>query len=73
MIADKSALCRLIPGSRLAVAPDRLIIDKLTHAVVDLARTGLLLVPPVLGEPHLLIKHELGFPAVVQFPAGMPG
>lgn len=65
-------LGRLIPASRLAGAPDRLIIDKLAHAVVDLARTGLLLVPSVLGEPHLLVKHETGLPAVVQFPAGRP-
>ncbi|WP_163505274.1 ArsR/SmtB family transcription factor [Fodinicola acaciae] len=67
------ALCRLVPASRVAVSPDRLIVDKLTHAVIDLSRRDMLLVPSVLGAPHVLVKHDPDFPAVVQFPARPEG
>jgi DNA-binding transcriptional ArsR family regulator len=61
-------LARLVPGSRVADAPERLVVDKLHHAVINLARTELVAVPTVLGAPHVLIKHEPEAAAVVQYP-----
>lgn len=45
-----------------------LIIDKIHDGLVDLGRQPLIVVPTSLGWPHLLVKHERGWPAVLQYP-----
>jgi DNA-binding transcriptional ArsR family regulator len=45
-----------------------LLIDKIHHGVVDTARQPLVVVPTLFGWPHLLVKHERGWPAVLQYP-----
>jgi len=45
-----------------------LVIDKIHHGLVDVARQPLLVVPTSFGWPHLLVKHERGMPAVLQYP-----
>jgi DNA-binding transcriptional ArsR family regulator len=49
--------------------PPRVVFDELYHATVRVvARTPCLLVPSAHGDPHLVVKHLPGFPAVVQYP-----
>jgi DNA-binding transcriptional ArsR family regulator len=49
--------------------PPRVVFDKLYHARARLdARMPCVLVPSVHGDPHLVIKHVPGYPAVVQYP-----
>lgn len=43
-------------------------IDKIHHGVVDINRQPLIVVPTSFGWPHLLVKHERGWPAVLQYP-----
>jgi DNA-binding transcriptional ArsR family regulator len=45
-----------------------LVIDKIHHGLVDVGRQPLLVVPTSFGWPHLLVKHERGMPAVLQYP-----
>lgn len=63
-----SGLAGLVAPARAASNPSRVVVDKLHHGVVDLARTPLLVVPTVFGSPHVLVKHEPGWPAVLQYP-----
>ncbi|MBP2324980.1 DNA-binding transcriptional ArsR family regulator [Kibdelosporangium banguiense] len=48
--------------------PPRVVFDKFHHGIVPVATTRCLITPSVFGRPHLLVKHEQGFPAVIQFP-----
>ncbi|MET7403127.1 DUF5937 family protein [Dactylosporangium sp. NPDC005572] len=70
------ALVSLDPSSaRLVTAatgPARVVFDKVHHAVLSPARTGLLLVPTRYGAPHLLVKNEPGLQPVVHFPVDPP-
>jgi DNA-binding transcriptional ArsR family regulator len=78
-LADKgpaAALVSLSPSSaRLtqpSAGPARVVFDKVHHAVINPARTPILLVPTRYGAPHLLVKNEPGLPPVVHFPVDAP-
>ncbi|SQD98641.1 hypothetical protein FMEAI12_4840028 [Parafrankia sp. Ea1.12] len=70
------ALVSLSPSSARLVAPSagpaRVVFDKVHHAVINPARTPLLLIPTRYGAPHLLVKNEPGLPPVVHFPVEAP-
>lgn len=65
-----AALTGLTPASRLLSDPERVAFDKMHHGILDLRRKVLLALPSVFGWPHLLVKHEPGWPALVQYPIG---
>ncbi|MFH0172437.1 DUF5937 family protein [Streptomyces cacaoi] len=72
-----AALVSLSPsGARIAGeaagGPERVVFDKVHHAVVSPARTPLVLIPTLYGAPHLLVKNEPGLPPVVHFPVETP-
>ena len=62
------ALQSLSGSIRDGDSPDSLIIDKIHHGLVDIGRQPLVVVPTSFGWPHLLVKHERGWPAVLQYP-----
>jgi DNA-binding transcriptional ArsR family regulator len=55
-----------------ANGPERVVFDKVRHAVVSPARTRVVMVPTRFGAPHLLVKNEPGLPAIVHFPVDVP-
>ncbi|MEU7870471.1 DUF5937 family protein [Dactylosporangium sp. NPDC049140] len=67
-----AALTALSPSTARIVAgangTDRVVFDKVHHAVISPARSPVILVPTVYGAPHLLAKNEPGAPPVVHFP-----
>jgi DNA-binding transcriptional ArsR family regulator len=65
-----TALTGLTTSSRLLSDPGRVVFDKLHHGFIDLRRRPLLALPSVYGWPHLLVKHEPRWPALVQYPLG---
>jgi DNA-binding transcriptional ArsR family regulator len=71
-----AALVSLSPSTaRLATSPAgpaRVVFDKVHHAVINPARTPVLLIPTRYGAPHLLVKNEPGLPPVVHFPVEAP-
>ncbi|MFF9772782.1 DUF5937 family protein [Streptomyces sp. NPDC013978] len=62
------ALAALDPAASYRDGPPRVVFDKFHHGIVNVATTPVLVVPSVFGGPHLLVKHEPGFAAVVQYP-----
>lgn len=68
-----ATLAQLSPSMGLREQPARVHIDKIHHGVVDLSRRPLLVVPSALGWPHLLVKHEPGWPVVLQYPVKFAG
>ncbi|ABW13622.1 transcriptional regulator, ArsR family [Parafrankia sp. EAN1pec] len=70
------ALVSLSPSSARLITPSagpaRVVFDKVHHAVINPARTPLLLIPTRYGAPHLLVKNEPGLPPVVHFPVEAP-
>ncbi|MCX4767116.1 DUF5937 family protein [Streptomyces sp. NBC_01275] len=72
-----AALAALSPSSArvdsgTAGGPERVVFDKVHHAVVSPARTPVVLIPTLFGAPHLLVKNEPGLPPVVHFPVVAP-
>ncbi len=67
-----SAIASLSSAARVMAPPLRVRIDKMHHGYVRLAETDLWLIPSALGWPHLLVKHEPGWPAVIQYPVHDP-
>lgn len=65
-----SAIASLSPATQVLARPLRVRIDKVHHGYVRLERTTLLLIPSVFGRPHLLTKHEPGWPPLIQYPIG---
>lgn len=63
-----TALAGLDPTASYRDEPPRVVFDKFHHGIVNVATTPVLVVPSVFGRPHLLVKHEPGFAAVVQYP-----
>lgn len=63
-----TALAGLDPTASYREEPPRVVFDKFHHGIVNVATTPVLVVPSVFGRPHLLVKHEPGFAAVVQYP-----
>lgn len=57
------------PGTRLERSPDRVVYDKLHHAVVNLAQRQCLVIPSVQSFPHLLVKsNDTRWPAIIHAP-----
>jgi len=67
-----AALAALSP-STLQKSPTRVIFDKVHHAVINPARTPVMLIPTRFGAPHLLVKNEPGLPPIVHYPVEAPG
>jgi DNA-binding transcriptional ArsR family regulator len=61
-------LAGLDPSASYRDDPPRVIFDKFHHGIVNVAATQLLVVPSVFGRPHVLVKHEPGHIAVIQYP-----
>ncbi len=68
----EAALLSLSPSSARPAGPSRVVFDKVHHALINPARTPLLLIPTRYGAPHLLVKDEPGLPPVVHFPVRAP-
>ncbi|MDQ0750030.1 DNA-binding transcriptional ArsR family regulator [Streptomyces africanus] len=66
-------LAGLDPTASYRSEPSRVVFDKFHHGIVNVATTPVLVVPSAFGRPHLLVKHEPGFVAVVQFPLLLEG
>ncbi|MEX2970750.1 DUF5937 family protein [Streptomyces sp. C184] len=62
------ALAGLDPSASYRSGPPRVVFDKFHHGIVNVATTRLLVVPSVFGRPHVLVKHEPGPVAVIQYP-----
>ena len=72
-----AALLSLSPSTarvtgRAGGGPERVVLDKVHHAVVSPARTPVVLIPTLYGAPHLLVKNEPGLTPVVHFPVEAP-
>ncbi|HEX3789004.1 MAG TPA: DUF5937 family protein [Pseudonocardiaceae bacterium] len=63
-----AALETVTAPSSLLVRPSRIRIDQLHRGTIDLNEQPLLVMPSALGRPHRLIKHEGGWPAILQCP-----
>lgn len=61
------ALAALDPAASYRDGPPRVVFDKFHHGIVNVATAPVPVVPSVFGGPHLLVKHEPGFAAVVQY------
>ena len=60
---------RSLSGSiSVGESANSVFIDKIHHGLVDITRQPLMVVPTSFGWPHLLVKHERGWPAVLQYP-----
>ncbi|WP_086846663.1 DUF5937 family protein [Streptomyces coeruleofuscus] len=66
-------LAGLDPSASYRDEPPRVVFDKFHHGIVNVATTPVLVVPSAFGHPHLLVKHEPGFAAVVQYPLLVEG
>jgi DNA-binding transcriptional ArsR family regulator len=65
-----AALTGLTPVARMLTDPARVVFDKLHRGFIDLRRASLLALPSVHNWPHVLVKHEHGWPALIQYPIG---
>ncbi|HWC82827.1 MAG TPA: DUF5937 family protein [Pseudonocardiaceae bacterium] len=63
-----AALETVSAPSSLLSRPPRIRIDQLHRGTINLDRQPLLVMPSTLGRPHRLIKHEGGWPAILQCP-----
>lgn len=60
---------RSLSGSiSVGESANTVFIDKIHQGLVDITRQPLIVVPTSFGWPHLLVKHERGWPAVLQYP-----
>jgi DNA-binding transcriptional ArsR family regulator len=64
------ALAGLSSSTALLQHPERVVFDKLHAGIVRLDQRPCLVVPSHYGWPHLLVKHEPGWPVVIQY--GLP-
>lgn len=55
-------------ASQIKTAPDRIVFDKLYHAIVKAREQPLVMIPSVHVEPHIIVKHTPDLPIVVQYP-----
>jgi DNA-binding transcriptional ArsR family regulator len=62
-----AALAELSPSAQLLDGPRRVVFDKLRSGVARLDRGPSLVIPSRFGEPHMLIKHEPGWPVLIQY------
>ncbi|SED26034.1 DNA-binding transcriptional regulator, ArsR family [Nocardioides exalbidus] len=61
-------LCIVSPGARAIGDTSTVRFDKLQQLRLAPQHRPVLLVPTVLGRPHLIVRGEPPFPVVVQFP-----
>lgn len=67
-----AVLASLSSANQVLAAPLRVRIDKVHHGYVQLTdHKPVLLVPSVIGRPHLLTKDEPGWLPLVQYPIGL--
>ncbi|MEU4157959.1 DUF5937 family protein [Actinoplanes sp. NPDC026670] len=65
-----TALAELSPSATVLDQPRRVLLDKMHSGIVRLGRRPCLVVPSHYCRPHLLVKHEPGWPVVIQY--GVP-
>ena len=58
----------LFPTTARLEDPERLEVDMFHEGTISLDRQPILVTPTVYGSPHMLIKHEGPWPAVMQYP-----
>lgn len=61
-------VCSVSPGARAMGETSTVRFDKLQQLRLAPGQRPVLLVPTVLGRPHLIVRGEPPFPVVVQFP-----
>ncbi|MEU9210085.1 DUF5937 family protein [Streptomyces sp. NPDC048415] len=66
------ALASVSPAVALDEAAGRITIDKLRQGQTAIGNGGLLLIPTILGWPHLSVLHRHGWHPVVHYPVGSP-
>lgn len=64
------SLADLTATAVIADDPLRVTFDKVNKATVKAGGPGLVLVPSYYISPHLVIKHDAGFPVVIAFDVG---
>jgi DNA-binding transcriptional ArsR family regulator len=62
-----TALAELSPSATVRDHPRRVLLDKLHSGIVRLDQRPCLVIPSHYCWPHLLVKHEPGWPVVIQF------
>jgi DNA-binding transcriptional ArsR family regulator len=62
-----TALAELSASATVLDAPRRVLFDKLHTGIVRLDQRPCLVVPSHYCWPHLLVKHEPGWPVVIQY------
>lgn len=62
-----SAILGVSPTATERDNPRRLIFDKLYQATALLTEQGCMLIPSIHVTPHLVIKHDRGWPVVIQY------
>lgn len=62
-----TALAGLSPTAKLLDGPERVVFDKMHAGMIRLDQRPCVIVPSYYGWPHLLIKHESGWPVVIQY------
>jgi DNA-binding transcriptional ArsR family regulator len=58
----------LSPATSRGHQPERLVFDMLHQGQINLDEQALLVMPSNFSAPHVLIKHEAGWPAILQYP-----
>lgn len=65
-------LARISPTALRYRDPDRVVYDKVNHAIVTVHDRPVVLVPSYHTSMHLIIKHDAGWPIVIQYEAAAP-
>lgn len=63
-----ATIASLSRSAQVLGAPSRVRFEKVHHGRIDLSRGRVMLVPSATAWPHLLVKHEPGWPALVHYP-----
>ncbi|MGA5584435.1 MULTISPECIES: DUF5937 family protein [Streptomyces] len=66
------ALSAVSPAVTLDETAGRISVDKISGGRTATGDGGLLLVPTLLGWPHLLVVHRWGWQPVLHYPVGAP-
>ncbi|HEY3683928.1 MAG TPA: DUF5937 family protein [Streptosporangiaceae bacterium] len=64
----EDVLTRLDPAATWVEASRQVVFGKLMNARIDLRAQPCLLLPSLRTAPHLTVKHDPEYPAVIQFP-----
>jgi DNA-binding transcriptional ArsR family regulator len=62
-----TALAEISPSATVLDRPRRVLLDKLHSGIIRLDQRPCLMVPSHYCWPHLLVKHEQGWPTVIQY------